>query len=249
MLDHRDANFFTGSKAASAALSDAPLNAIAALRSASYLSPPHRSAIESPAAVRPLGGASKRLFDIFVSTFALLVLSPALLVIALLVRLDSSGPILFRQHRGGYLNAPFLIYKFRTMTTCEDGSCITQAVRHDTRVTRLGAFLRKTSLDELPQLLNVLKGEMSLIGPRPHAIAHDNAFAAIEPRYQRRTQARPGITGLAQISGARGQTDTDEAVRKRLGFDLDYISQWSPLLDAAILVRTVFLVFRDRNAF
>jgi lipopolysaccharide/colanic/teichoic acid biosynthesis glycosyltransferase len=203
----------------------------------------------APATRRPIGGRLKRASDIVVAGTLLLVLSPVLLLVALAVRLESRGPALFTQRRGGYRAKPFVIFKFRTMTTLEDGREMVQAARGDKRITRLGGFLRKTSIDELPQLLNVLRGDMSLVSPRPHALVHDREFAAIEPSYRGRFTARPGITGLAQVCGARGATETSEAVRIRVRHDLDYVGAWTLLRDVEILVRTGLLVFRDRNAF
>jgi putative colanic acid biosynthesis UDP-glucose lipid carrier transferase len=196
-----------------------------------------------------VGGLAKRLFDIAVSGAALAVLSPLLLLIAALVVTQSTGPALFLQRRGGYRGRTFLIFKFRTMTTMEDDKKVGQAVRNDSRVTPIGAFLRKASLDELPQLLNVLRGEMSIVGPRPHAVAHDENFAKIDPGYRRRTAARPGITGLAQVSGCRGPIETTQDVHDRVRFDTQYVDTWSLWLDIKIIVRTALLVFRDDRAF
>lgn len=195
-----------------------------------------------------VGGVMKRLFDVAAASGALLVLFPVLIGIWIAVRLESRGPGFFRQRRGGYQGRPFHIFKFRTMRACEDTS-IAQAKQGDDRTTRLGAFLRRTSLDELPQLINVLLGDMSIVGPRPHALAHDRQFATLDRRYMGRYRARPGITGLAQVSGSRGPTDTSEKILQRMGFDLRYVSQWSWLMDLSILARTVLVVLRDRNAF
>jgi len=191
---------------------------------------------------------SKRAFDIVAAGGALAVLSPVLVGIWVLVRLDSPGPGLFRQRRGGFQGRPFHILKFRTMRTCE-GRSIAQARREDGRTTRLGRFLRRYSIDELPQLLNVLLGGMSLVGPRPHALAHDRQFLKVDRRYVGRHHARPGITGLAQTSGARGPTDTREKILERMKYDLKYVSEWSWALDLRILLRTVLVVLRDRNVF
>jgi lipopolysaccharide/colanic/teichoic acid biosynthesis glycosyltransferase len=195
-----------------------------------------------------VGGPLKRAFDIAVSGSALLVLSPILAGIWVAVRLESPGPGLFRQRRGGFQGRPFHILKFRTMTKCE-GSTIAQAKQGDDRTTRLGRFLRRTSIDELPQLFNVLIGDMSIIGPRPHALAHDRQFSTADRRYAGRHRARPGITGLAQVSGSRGPTDTPEKIRTRMEYDLQYVSRWSWAMDIQILARTVLVVLRDRNAF
>jgi lipopolysaccharide/colanic/teichoic acid biosynthesis glycosyltransferase len=195
-----------------------------------------------------VGGLSKRAFDIVSSGGALLALSPILAGIWLAVRLESSGPGFFRQRRGGYQGRPFYILKFRTMKTCEDKT-IAQAKRSDDRTTRLGQFLRRTSVDELPQLLNVFLGDMSIIGPRPHALAHDRQFSTLDRRYMGRHHARPGITGLAQVSGSRGLTDTPKKIRDRTEHDLRYVANWSWGLDIKILMRTVLVVIRDRDVF
>jgi len=197
----------------------------------------------------PLGGSLKRACDILCASVLLTLLLLPLLAIALLVRLDSKGPALFRQRRGGYGGRPFLILKFRTMTVEDDGKHVVQAALQDPRVTRLGAFLRKTSLDELPQLFNVLVGEMSLVGPRPHAVAHDRLFADVDPTYRRRQRARPGITGLAQIKGSRGPTHCPDDIRRRTALDLRYVEHWHIFLDIWILIRTALLVLFDRKAF
>ncbi len=197
---------------------------------------------------KPVGGSLKRLFDIGASAAALAVLSPALLTVWMLIRIESKGPGFFRQRRGGFLGRPFYIFKFRTMTTRESRE-ITQAKEGDARVTRLGGFLRKNSIDELPQLINVLLGDMSVVGPRPHALAHDRLFLTKDRRYAQRHRARPGITGLAQVSGSRGPTDTDDKIRERIEFDLKYVTKWSWLMDFGIILKTVWVVIRDRNAF
>ena len=197
---------------------------------------------------RIVGGPAKRAFDILAASAALVVLSPVLLGVWAAVRLDSPGPGLFRQRRGGFQGRPFYILKFRTMKTCE-GSSITQAKKGDDRTTPLGRFLRKNSIDELPQLINVLRGDMSLIGPRPHALAHDRKFITLDRRYVSRHHARPGITGLAQVSGSRGPTDTNEKIIQRTLFDLEYVTKWSWKMDVEILLKTVRVVLRDRSAF
>lgn len=203
----------------------------------------HRIALE------PVGGGVKRAIDVFLSGTALLLLALPFALIALAIALDSPGPILFRQRRGGFRGKPFKIFKFRTMRVTEDSRDLRQARRGDARVTRLGALLRRTSIDELPQLINVFLGDMSLVGPRPHAIVHDNDFARTDYRYRRRQLARPGITGLAQVSGARGATETEAAVQRRLDLDLSYISNWSVLLDFWLMLKTASAVLVDRNAY
>lgn len=208
------------------------------------LHPPRRVRVRR---VRPIGGAEKRAFDLFAAGAALIVLSPFLLLVALAIVLESPGPALFLQRRGGVFGRPFLIYKFRTMRTADDGRVVDQAERHDPRVTPLGAILRELCIDELPQLINVVRGEMSLIGPRPHAVAHDQAFARIDARYSRRQRARPGITGLAQVSGCRGRTEDAASVRRRTGYDVEYVERWSFWLDVTILLKTVLLVLRIKT--
>jgi Undecaprenyl-phosphate glucose phosphotransferase len=182
----------------------------------------------------------KRLFDIVAASAALVLLAPLLSVVALLIKLDSPGPVFFLQRRYGFNQEPFRIFKFRTMRTMEDGAVVKQATRNDPRVTRIGAVLRRHSIDELPQLLNVLIGNMSLIGPRPHALAHDRLYEQRIARYARRHNVKPGITGWAQVHGFRGEIATDEAMRGRVEHDLYYIDNWSFLLDLKIVLLTVF---------
>jgi putative colanic acid biosysnthesis UDP-glucose lipid carrier transferase len=197
---------------------------------------------------RIVGGPGKRLFDILAASAALTVLSPLLLGVWVAVRLDSPGQGLFRQRRGGFQGRPFYILKFRTMSTCE-GRSITQAKKEDDRTTPLGRFLRRYSIDELPQLINVLLGDMSIVGPRPHALAHDRKFTIADRRYTGRHHARPGITGLAQVSGSRGPTDTHEKIIQRMLFDLEYVTKWSWRMDMEIVLKTARVVLRDRDAF
>ena len=191
----------------------------------------------------------KWLIDIFGAGIGLLVLLPFLLLIALLIVLESRGPILFRQRRTGRDGAVFVIYKFRTMNVMEDGSKVIQATRKDNRVTRMGIFLRRSSIDELPQLINVLKGDMSLVGPRPHAVAHDECYAQMVADYRLRFHAKPGITGLAQISGFRGEIRDIDHLRERVARDLDYIEKWSLKTDARILLSTVISAPFNRCAY
>ena len=197
--------------------------------------------------LRPVGGALKRAFDIGAAGVALIVLTPFLLLVALLIVLESPGPALFLQRRGGVFGRPFLIYKFRTMRTIDDGRVVDQAVQNDPRVTRVGAILRELCIDELPQLINVLRGEMSLVGPRPHAVAHDDMFADIDPRYPHRRRARPGLTGLAQVSGCRGLAADAASVRARTGFDIEYVDNWSLVLDLKIIFKTVLILLRLKS--
>lgn len=193
--------------------------------------------------------AAKRVLDVVLAAGALVFLSPLLAAVAIAIKLDSKGPVLFRQARNGYRGRPFRIFKFRTMHVQEDGSVIHQACRNDARVTRLGHFLRASSIDELPQLLNVLSGEMSLVGPRPHACAHDEFFAQQIENYQVRQHVKPGITGWAQVNGLRGETATVERMYRRIEFDLWYAANASIALDFEIMARTVFEIFRGRNAY
>jgi Undecaprenyl-phosphate glucose phosphotransferase len=192
--------------------------------------------------------AAKRIFDVVAASILLIAIAPVLLLIALLIRLDSPGPVLFQQRRYGFNQQPFRIFKFRSMTTTEDGDVIRQATRNDSRITRVGAVLRRFNLDELPQLLNVIGGQMSLVGPRPHALAHDHEFQRKIALYARRHNVKPGITGWAQVHGLRGETDTDDKMAKRIAFDHWYIDNWSFWLDIAILIRTVVSKKAYRNA-
>jgi putative colanic acid biosynthesis UDP-glucose lipid carrier transferase len=191
----------------------------------------------------------KRAFDIAFASTALVALMPLLALVAIVIKLDSPGPVIFRQTRHGFNGKPFHILKFRTMTVLEDGDSIKQAVRSDKRVTRVGLWLRRASIDELPQLINVLRGEMSIVGPRPHAAAHDNYFDQVIANYAFRHRMKPGITGYAQVKGLRGETPTVEAMQRRVDLDLWYIDNWSFLLDFAIVLRTVVEVARGQNAY
>lgn len=197
----------------------------------------------------PIGGPAKRAFDAMSAFAGLVFLSPLLLLVALIIRLETPGEAIFRQERGGFGGRKFKIWKFRTMTCAECGGTARQAQRGDGRITRFGAFLRKTSIDELPQLVNVLMGDMSLIGPRPHALRQDADFARVDPRYPMRALARPGITGLAQVTGLRGPTDNDASIIARTSQDLTYIESWSPWLDVRILTRTLLFAWNDPHAF
>jgi len=177
------------------------------------------------------------------------LLSPVLLLTAILIKLDSPGPILFRQQRLGFNNRVFDIYKFRSMTHIETPDARTvQAQAGDTRITRVGRFIRKSSIDELPQLLNVLNGSMSLVGPRPHAVDHNEDYARKIRGYFARHRVKPGITGLAQVKGYRGLTDTLDKMEQRVKYDLEYTETWSPLLDIKILLLTPFAVAGGKNA-
>ena len=176
-------------------------------------------------------------------------LLPMLIAVAVLIRLDSKGPVVFRQRRTGFEGAEIHVLKFRTMRVMEDGDRVSQATRADGRVTRLGSFLRRTSIDELPQLINVIKGEMSLVGPRPHALLHDRMFADLVPNYANRFRARPGMTGLAQVSGLRGEVRCQNDIVERVRLDNEYIDRWSLMLDIKILVATMFVAPFQRNAY
>jgi putative colanic acid biosynthesis UDP-glucose lipid carrier transferase len=198
---------------------------------------------------KPIGGPAKRAFDVCAAAAALLALSPLLVLVAILIQLESPGPIFFRQHRTGFRGRRFRIIKFRTMSVVESGPRVVQAQRGDPRITRLGALLRRASIDELPQLINVLRGEMSLVGPRPHALIHDHAFCDAIGDYPLRFIARPGITGEAQVNGARGPTDVGEKLERRLRCDLHYVLGWSMQRDFAIIARTFPLIVSDKVAF
>jgi undecaprenyl-phosphate galactose phosphotransferase/putative colanic acid biosynthesis UDP-glucose lipid carrier transferase len=184
-----------------------------------------------------------------VATGLLIVLIPLFAVVALLIRLESSGPVIFRQRRKGFTGREFTIFKFRTMNVLEDGSVIAQARRNDPRVTRVGRVLRATSIDELPQLLNVLLGHMSIVGPRPHALAHDDGYAKLIAKYAFRQHVKPGLTGWAQVNGFRGETAHLELMEQRVDCDLWYIKNWSFWLDLRILVLTGFELLRRRRAY
>jgi putative colanic acid biosynthesis UDP-glucose lipid carrier transferase len=200
----------------------------------------------------PLHGLNsllKRMEDVILSSIILLAAAPIMLVIAIIVKFTSKGPILFRQWRYGLNGNPIEIYKFRTMRVCEDGYEFKQAVKNDPRVTPIGSFLRKTSLDELPQLINVFQGRMSLVGPRPHPVAMNEAYRKLVPGYMLRHKIRPGLTGLAQISGWRGETDTLEKMKKRIEYDLKYLRNWSFFLDLKIIFKTAIALVRANNAY
>jgi putative colanic acid biosynthesis UDP-glucose lipid carrier transferase len=186
--------------------------------------------------------------DLIVASITLVLAAPLMALIAIAVKLDSPGPVLFRQRRHGLNRRVIEVLKFRTMRVMEDGAEVRQACAGDPRVTRLGRFLRSSSLDELPQLFNVLKGEMSLIGPRPHALVHDDQYGEIIERYANRHQVKPGMTGWAQVNGFRGPTETPEKMLARLGADLHYIDNWSLWLDLKILAMTLFVGLRHKNA-
>mgnify|MGYP002777702701 CR=1 FL=1 len=191
----------------------------------------------------------KRILDCCLASFALIILSPLLLLIAIGVKLSSPGPILFKQRRYGFNSQDIVVYKFRTMTVMENGDVVQQARRDDPRITPFGAFLRKTSLDELPQLINVLQGRMSIVGPRPHAVAHNEYYRKLIRGYMLRHKVKPGITGLAQVNGFRGETDTLDKMKKRIEYDLHYLKHWSLALDLQIIFKTALVFLGQRNAY
>lgn len=204
----------------------------------------------SPAIKRGPGSATaKRAFDILLSAAALLALLPALLIIALAIVVETPGPALFRQRRTGIDGRVFTILKFRSMTVAEDGEQIAHATRGDKRVTRVGQFLRQTSLDELPQLINVLRGDMAIVGPRPHAKAHDLHYSGLLPTYNERFKVRPGLTGLAQIHGLRGEIHQLSCMARRIDADIAYTQTWSFRGDLLIILRTFPLLLKRVNAY
>ena len=202
-----------------------------------------------PKPIRDWGYALKLALDYVLGVISLIVFAPVMLAVAVAIKLDSPGPVLFKQRRHGYNHRLIHVYKFRTMRVTEDGPHVPQARKDDERVTRIGKFLRRTSIDELPQLFNVLKGEMSLVGPRPHAVAHNQLYCERLERYANRHCVKPGMTGWAQIHGFRGPTEDPEKMRKRVHMDLYYIENWSIWLDLKIIAATPFVGFMHRNAF
>lgn len=221
--------------------------------SAVFRSAPLRLVASESWAPRPVRAVSvyplaKRAIDVTLSLLLVLLLAPLFIVVALAIRFDSSGNAIFRQWRIGLDGQPFRIWKFRTLSVAEDGDDIAQVTKADPRVTRVGRFLRRTSIDELPQLINVIRGEMSLVGPRPHAAAHDHHFAQRIDNYALRHNVKPGITGWAQVNGSRGETATLDEVRRRVGFDLWYVRQARFSLDLRILLATPRVVLLGGNA-
>lgn len=195
-----------------------------------------------------LNSMVKRASDIVIGAAILVTLAPLMLVIALAVRLSSPGPIIFRQRRYGLYGEEIMVYKFRSMTVMENGDNVPQARKDDQRVTRIGAFLRRSSLDELPQFINVLQGRMSIVGPRPHAVAHNEQYRKLIKGYMLRHKVKPGITGWAQVNGLRGETATLDRMEARIQHDLDYLRNWSLWLDLWIILRTVKVVLTRQNA-
>jgi putative colanic acid biosynthesis UDP-glucose lipid carrier transferase len=203
------------------------------------------SICESP--ITGIDAAVKRTFDILFSLILLLIIFPILILIGLCIKITSTGPIIFKQRRYGLDGKEIVIYKFRTMTTVTT-EIIEQAKRNDKRVTTLGYFLRKTSLDELPQFVNVIQGRMSVVGPRPHAISHNEIYRKIIKGYMVRHKVKPGITGWAQVNGFRGETESIEKMQARIEFDIDYLRNWSPKLDIHIIAKTVLMLLTKRES-
>lgn len=194
-------------------------------------------------------GVAKRICDVALASLALVVVAIPMAILAALVKLTSHGPVFFRQKRYGLDGREILVWKLRTMRTCDNGTVVKQATKEDPRITPLGRILRQASLDELPQLFNVLEGSMSLVGPRPHASAHNEQYRRLIPGYMLRHKVKPGITGLAQVLGWRGETDTLDKMSNRIECDLQYIREWSLWMDIRILFKTIFVVLRQRNAY
>ena len=191
----------------------------------------------------------KRISDVVISLLILVLISPLLLAVAVGVKLSSPGPVIFKQRRNGLDGEEIIVYKFRSMRTQDNGHVVRQATKGDARITPFGAFIRRTSLDELPQFINVLQGRMSIVGPRPHAVAHNEEYRKLIKAYMVRHKVKPGITGWAQVNGLRGETDTIDKMRARVEYDLEYLRNWSLALDLQIIVRTVRLVIFDRHAY
>jgi len=191
----------------------------------------------------------KRISDVVLASLILVLISPILLAVAIGVKLSSPGPIIFKQKRNGLDGEEIIVYKFRSMRTLDNGSVVKQATKEDPRVTPFGAFIRRTSLDELPQFINVLQGRMSIVGPRPHAVAHNEEYRKLIKAYMVRHKVKPGITGWAQVNGLRGETDTIDKMKARVELDLEYLRNWSLALDLQIIVRTARLMVFDRNAY
>ena len=194
-------------------------------------------------------GVVKRIIDIALALTVLVVAAPLMLLLAMLVRMSSPGPVIFKQRRYGLDGRDIMVYKFRTMTVVEDGPSVVQASKADSRITAAGRFMRRYSLDELPQLFNVLQGQMSLVGPRPHAVAHNEEYRKLIKGYMIRHKVPPGMTGLAQVNGCRGETARVEDMQARVDYDLEYLRHWSPLLDFKILFLTAIRVLRDEKAY
>lgn len=196
-----------------------------------------------------INGIIKRTMDVAFSLLILLLIAPLMLLIAIGVKLSSRGPVLFKQRRYGLDGQEIVVYKFRSMTVMEDGEQVKQATRNDLRTTRFGDFLRKTSMDELPQFINVLQGRMSVVGPRPHAVSHNEMYRSLIKGYMIRHKVKPGITGWAQVNGLRGETETIEKMKARVDYDLDYLRNWSLFLDLSIILKTMGVLINDDNAY
>jgi putative colanic acid biosynthesis UDP-glucose lipid carrier transferase len=196
-----------------------------------------------------VNGLLKIMSDYVLAALILLFISPLLLAICVGVKLSSPGPILFKQRRYGLDGRQIIVYKFRTMNVLEDGQEVKQATRDDGRITPFGRFLRRSSLDELPQFINVLQGRMSIVGPRPHAVAHNETYRKLINGYMVRHKVKPGVTGWAQVNGLRGETDTVDKMRQRIEYDLAYLRNWSLRLDLQIILKTALVVFWDRRAY
>lgn len=205
------------------------------------------SVFETP--LTGINAVHKRVFDIVSASLILLTIAPLMLLIAALVKTTSKGPVIFKQHRYGVDGEEILVYKFRSMRVCEDKKVVIQATKNDVRVTRIGAVLRRTSLDELPQFINVLQGTMSIVGPRPHAVAHNEHYRKLIHGYMWRHKVKPGITGWAQINGYRGETETIDKMEGRVVYDIAYLKNWSVWLDITIIFKTIKLVLKDSKAY
>jgi Undecaprenyl-phosphate glucose phosphotransferase len=217
-----------------------------------YVSSGHQRVLSLEIQRAPLNIAEqavKRALDLLIGSVALIFFMPIMALTALAIKLDGPGPVFFLQNRKGFNGRHFVMIKFRTMTVQENGAVVTQATRNDPRVTKIGRLLRASSIDELPQLINVIRGEMSLVGPRPHALAHDNYFENLLQDYAFRHHVKPGMTGWAQVNGLRGATPSVSQIARRVEMDLWYINNWSLWFDVQILIKTFFEVLRKRNAF
>jgi putative colanic acid biosynthesis UDP-glucose lipid carrier transferase len=208
---------------------------------------PVMSVVENP--FHGIDGVAKRLEDLVLGSLIMLMIALPMLLVALAVKLTSRGPVFFKQRRYGLNGEEIRVLKFRTMTVMEDGPEVKQAQKNDQRVTKVGAVLRRTSLDELPQFIQVLTGEMSIVGPRPHAVVHNEQYRALIQGYMLRHKVKPGITGWAQVNGWRGETDTLEKMEKRVEYDLAYIRDWALLMDLKIILMTILGAFRGKNAY
>lgn len=194
-----------------------------------------------------IDGMIKRLADIGFSLVILILISPLMILISIGVKISSPGPIIFKQRRYGLDGQEILVYKFRSMTTCDNGNHVVQAKKQDARITPFGGFLRRTSLDELPQFINVLQGRMSIVGPRPHAVAHNEMYRKLIKGYMIRHKVKPGITGWAQVNGLRGETETLDKMKARIDHDIDYLRNWSPRLDFYIILQTVMVIAKGQD--